>query len=172
MEFTKILLLSKTYRRTIVDLLETDMSDQSQHAWSKTDDMPDWRRIGDQDAASETKMPHQGPTCLIGDRNASWVRHDECRSDMMNVGLWWVSEIRQVGLRSYMTVYKKSAMSDRQVSNDINIFVNSLHWANSTVNINSLIGLPCNNIFKKSQIQTMVYLFNYFMLYCESKFIC
>ena len=51
-EFTKILLLSETYRRPISDLLETH-----------------WRPIGD---PLETDMPHRRP---IGDRHASSETH-------------------------------------------------------------------------------------------------
>ena len=55
MEFTKILLLSKTYRKSIGFPSETDMSDR----WP----------IGDQNAWSETDMPHRKP---IGNWHACW----------------------------------------------------------------------------------------------------
>ena len=60
-EFTKILLLSETYRRLIGDPSETDL--------------PHRRPIGDRHASSETDMPHRRPTCFIGDRHASSETH-------------------------------------------------------------------------------------------------
>ena len=65
LEFTKILLLSETYRRPIRDLLETDM--------------PHPRPIGDQHVSSET-LGHP------------WVSNPACWSLMRHVGLQLVSD--------------------------------------------------------------------------------
>ena len=69
-EFTKILLLSETYRRPIRDLSETHRRPTCFIGDPSETDMPHRRPtclIGDQHASSETDMPHQRPTCLIGD---------------------------------------------------------------------------------------------------------
>ena len=88
-EFTKILLLSETYRRPIGDLLEThgrpighpseiDMPHQrpirDRHASLETHQRPTCL-IGDRHASLETGMPYRRPTCLIKDRHASSETH-------------------------------------------------------------------------------------------------
>ena len=94
LEFTKILLLSETYRRPIRDLLETDMPHRRPTCL-----------IRDQHASSET---HWRPTCLIRDpwspmglQSGMLVSDEACRS---SIGLWWDllvsdgSQMRHVGL--------------------------------------------------------------------------
>ena len=67
-EFTKILLLSETYRRPIEDPSETHRRPTCFIGDPSETDMPHRRPIGDQHVSSEI---HQRPTCLIGDRLAS-----------------------------------------------------------------------------------------------------
>ena len=98
-EFTKILLLSKTYLRPSGDLtcLIGDPSDT---------EMPHWRLrclIGDWDASLETEIPHRRPKCLIGD--SLDMLDEACRSPMglrsgilVSNQLCW-SSIRHVGLQ-------------------------------------------------------------------------
>ena len=117
LEFTKILLLSETYRRPIRDLLETDMPHRRPTCL-----------IRDQHASSET---HWRPTCLIRDpwspmglQSGMLVSDEACRS---SIGLWWDllvsdgSQMRHVGLPMRHIRY----VDLRWVSDNNNIFVNS-----------------------------------------------
>ena len=63
-EFTKILLLSETYRRPNRDPSQTHRRPTCLIGDPSETDMPDRRPIGDQNSRSET---HPRPTCLIGD---------------------------------------------------------------------------------------------------------
>ena len=71
-EFTKILLLSETYRRPIRDLSETHRRPTCFIGDPSETDMPHRRPMGDRPASSET---HRRPTCLIGDPSETDMPH-------------------------------------------------------------------------------------------------
>ena len=129
LEFTKILLLSETYRRPIGDISEISTCFIEDWHYTSETDMTDRRPIGDD-------MPH---------RRTTWLRSLIGISTHLNilifvyflliyiywnnilghVGFRWVSDEACRGLRSDTSVSAGSPMGLWLVSDNNNIFVNS-----------------------------------------------